>query len=232
MSQAKNNFASKIKKSDCGFTLVELLVVVVMLVILVAIVFIALNPLSQLDKAKDAQRKQDFTQIRNALDTYYNDNNCYPASVPFGSSWVVGSTVFMQKVPQDPDCSKTGSCYVYQTDGSSCSQWNVLYAHLLAKLSTSDLQKSCPLYSACGILFPKYNYCIFSGNLNCSYIKSNPMPTPAPGGGGTPTPTPTSIPGGACSCATAQYDIRAGKCNLVSGPPFNYCDSNCLTPCQ
>ncbi len=260
----------KNRTTGAGFTLIELLIVVVMASFLLLMGFLILDPLSQLDKAKDAQRKHDFGQIKNALDTYYNDNNCYPTSVPFGSTWSIGETVYMKKVPQDPDCYKTGYCYVYQTDTtSSCPQWNVLYGHLFAKLSDNDARKTCPLFDACGVMFTQYNLCILSGNVGCSYIKSNPMPvsgistptpvptpsdsqgatsaptptptptlapTPTPTLAPTPTPTlaptPTPTPGAPCSCATAQYDIRAGRCNLVSSPPFTYCDSSCVTPCQ
>lgn len=226
---------TKKNHQSSGFTLVELLVVITMLAVLMAILFVMLNPFSQIDKAKDAKRKQDLNQIHNALDTYYNDNNCYPASVPFGSSWVVGSAVYMKNVPQDPDCSATGYCYVYQTDtASSCPQWNVLYARLSRP---TNVMTSCLTFQVCHYVQTKYNYCVFSGELNCSYIKTNPLPSPSISS--TPTPTPTSPPpptiaptsAGACSCATAQYDIRAGKCNLVTGPPYNYCDSSCTVPC-
>jgi prepilin-type N-terminal cleavage/methylation domain-containing protein len=237
--------------SSRGFTLVELIVVIAILSVLMVVSIMLFNPLLQLDKAKDAQRKHDFEQIKVAADSYYNDHNCYPTqaqNIPFGQEWTdpVSGTVYMKTVPQDPDCFKTGSCYVYQTDAGNCPQWNVLYAHLSVKLSASELLKSCPLRNVCGVVFPKYNYCVFSGNLDCSYIKSNPMPTPnfssptptpmltptpTPGGGATPTPTP-SPPPGACSCAGAPYDMRAGNCNAVDNAPYNYCDPDCLIHCK
>lgn len=38
-----------------------------------------LNPLSQFQKAQDAKRKGDLSQIQKALETYYQDNGKYPA---------------------------------------------------------------------------------------------------------------------------------------------------------
>ena len=240
--------SSIVNLQSSGFTLVELLVVMVMVSVFLLMAFLIIDPIGQLDKAKDAQRKKDFEQIRNALDTYYNDKNCYPLSIPFGSTWSVGSIVYMQKVPQDPDCSKTGYCYVLQVDQtSSCPQWGILWTRLSRP---TNAVSSCLIRSACGN-YPniKYNYCVMSGNVDCAYVKSNPLPNPvtptpgptsAPSGGptstptevptSTPTPTPTPV-SGACSCATAQYDVRAGKCNIVANPPYNYCDSNCTVPC-
>ena len=213
--------------------------VIVMLSAFLLMAILILNPIAQLNKAKDAQRKQDLEQIRSALDTYYNDTGCYPALVPFGGEWKVGNTVYMKKVPQDPDCYTGGYCYVYQANNSgSCPQWNVLYTHLLVKMTATELQKSCPLRTVCGVLFTRYNYCIFSGNLDCTYIKTNPMPTPnvsltptptstpAP----TPTPTPTPVPtptptpiptptptSPPYNCSPNSYfAVSAGRCNSVS----------------
>ncbi len=218
----KNRQSSIINRQLLGFTLVELIVVIAILSVLMVAFFMLFNPLSQLDKAKDAQRKHDFEQIRNALDTYYNDNNCYPTKlqgVPFGSAWSAGSTVYMKKVPQDPDCSKTGYCFVYQTDASNCPQWNVLYTRL--SRPTNSLT-SCLMFQACGYLQTKYNYCVMSGNVDCSYVKSNPLPTPltptpgptsAPIGGATSTPAPTQAPG---NCSPNYFAVSSGLCNSVT----------------
>ena len=139
--------------SSGGFTLIELLVVILILGVLTMALFSLLDPIGQLNKAKDAQRKHDIEQIGSAIDAYFNDNNCYPQSVPFGNSWQVGSTVYMQKVPQDPDCGKGGYCYIYETDANSnCPQWNVLYAHLMQNMTAQQLLVSCPVKTVCSHL--------------------------------------------------------------------------------
>lgn len=37
-----------------------------------------LNPKTQINKAQDAKRKSDLLQIKNALESYYNDHQAYP----------------------------------------------------------------------------------------------------------------------------------------------------------
>ena len=244
MIRNKTGFSSK------GFTLVELLVVVAIIAILAVAAFIAINPITQLYKARDAQRKQDFSQIRSALDAYYNDNNCYPSSIPFGSEWKVGSVIYMKKVPQDPNATCTnGSCYYYyyQTDGSSCPQWTVLYAKLDITPVSAEICGNKIIRTMCpGAPFSvRYNYCLPIGQISCGGLAGatlpnptiiptptpTPLPTPTPSVIPTPTPTPlpTPTPTGACSCATAGYDIR-GTCNSVTSSP-KYCDVNCTIPC-
>lgn len=153
----------------------ELLVVIVLLGILASIAVAALNPKKQLDRAKDAERLHALEQIRDALNTYYNDRNAYPTSLPNGTWNGTRSTVYMEKVPVDPD---TKQLYPYETDSSSSPQWAVVYA----KLST--LTASCPLTSMGNNCEPNSGFdagntaCVVLGNIDCNYISSNPMPTP------------------------------------------------------
>jgi prepilin-type N-terminal cleavage/methylation domain-containing protein len=206
-------FSNSKNSSTFGFTLIELVVVVMMISVLVTGSILILNPIKQLQKAKDAQRQQDLAQVRSALDTYYNDNNCYPNSdfFYFGTSFSQNGVSFMQKVPQDPDfASGSNKPYAYLVDtlSSSCPQWNVLFAKAA---SVQNLQVGCPLtqmtdsngntcvpanYETLG-----YNYCLPSGKVNCDFITQNqipgqqlPPPTPTPTPVPTPTPTPTPVP--------------------------------------
>lgn len=163
-----------------GFTLIEAVVVVTILGILALAALAAINPAGDIAKANDAVRRLDLQHIREAIDTYYHDHNCYPQpqDIPFGSRWAENGVVYMQKVPQDPDFVSTGWKYQYQTDtGSSCPQWNVLYAHLLK--APSDIASICPLARVCtGYVDTNYSYCLFSGIINCSYIIAHPLTTP------------------------------------------------------
>jgi len=187
-----------------GFTLIELVVVIFILSVLVTMSIVTLNPIKQLQKAKDAQRQHDLSQIRNSLDNYYSDNNHYPTSLTMGISLNSGSTVYIQKVPQDPDyLNGYGASYLYQTDIAQTNpQWNVLFAKLS---STQGVQTTCSLTQMTDstgkqcvpINFKSlgYNYCVVSGKVDCDYIAANSLPsssfaTPAP----TPVPTPTPIP--------------------------------------
>ena len=63
-------------KRSKGFTLIELLVVIAIIGILSSVVLASLN--SARAKARDAQKKMDFTNIRTALMSYYFKNNSFP----------------------------------------------------------------------------------------------------------------------------------------------------------
>lgn len=216
---------NKINHQSSGFTLIELLVAMVMVSVFLLMAFLILDPIGQLDKAKDTQRKRDLEQVKRALDVYYNDNNCYPTKlqgIPFGLEWSDSGSgvVYMKKVPQDPDCYKTGYCFVYQTDASNCPQWNVLYTRLSRP---TNALTSCLMFQACGYLQTKYNYCVMSGNVDCSYVKTNPLPLPAtstPGPTSVPTvgPTsaPTSPPPPPGNCSPNYFAVSSGLCNSVT----------------
>jgi len=225
--------------------------------VLIGLVFVTLNPLKQLQKSQDAQREHDLKQLNNALDTYYNDKNCYPTNL----SQLSGATVYMKNLPNDPAVSSGWENYVYETDGSSCPQWNVLYARVAW---TSNSSIACPLtqMSSC---FPtqagEYNYCVVSGNVDCGTIQafgglgagagggsatptptfspttsSTPTPTSAPTTAPTSTPTPTPV---YCFCSTgAAYRIQGEpSCQFVGigaqppSGPADSCDPLCQEPC-
>lgn len=114
-----------------GFTLVELLVVIGVLAILVSAILITLSPFAQVQKANDARRKSDLSQIQKALETYYQDNGRYPAhsaspqyrivrldgsTADWGQSW----SPYMATLPKDP---KNAFTYVYFASSTGQSYW-------------------------------------------------------------------------------------------------------------
>lgn len=66
-----------------GFSLIELIVVIAITAVLMAVVLP--NLLSTRERARDAQKKQELNEMKNALRLYYNDFQQYPASSGFTS---------------------------------------------------------------------------------------------------------------------------------------------------
>jgi len=88
------------KQSSKGFTLIELLVVISIIGILSSLAVVSLN--SARNKARDALRKADMTQMRTALNLYYDNKTRYPvcgtwddASADFGAAPTAGSACYL-----------------------------------------------------------------------------------------------------------------------------------------
>lgn len=108
-------------KSNKGFTLIEIMVVVVILGILAAI--IVPEVLKRPDEARVVKTKQDILAIQNALSLYQLDNGFYPSTdqglkalviepstPPLPSSW----QQYLKAVPMDP----WGRAYQYLNPGT------------------------------------------------------------------------------------------------------------------
>lgn len=144
----------------------------------------ALNPLAQFQKAQDAKRKGDLSQIQKAVETYYQDNGRYPASSAVAliyrikrldgttADWGQEFQPYMSILPKDPLSTKN---YVYYS--SLAGQTYYLYASL--DRGTNDPQACmggfCQSLSSNGI---SYSAC---GELNgdiCDYGVSSPNASP------------------------------------------------------
>ena len=94
----------KLKK---GFTLVELLVVIAIIGILATLLLLQLNVARA--KARDTKRIGDVTQIRTAIELYYDAKGAYPPDLDPS----INEFMATQKAPVDPT---TGSPYGYGID--------------------------------------------------------------------------------------------------------------------
>jgi len=127
-----------------GFTLVELLVVIAIIALLSTLSVVALN--SARAKSRDARRLSDIKQIRTALEMYFDSNMKYPdpsSSSTLGTDnfacltnagWATSGcsgTIFMQKVPSDPQSPRVYQYYKvddthyrisYYLEGSSATK--------------------------------------------------------------------------------------------------------------
>ncbi|MEK7616156.1 MAG: prepilin-type N-terminal cleavage/methylation domain-containing protein [Patescibacteria group bacterium] len=91
-----------------GFTLVELLVVIAIIGILATLLLLQLN--TARGKARDTRRGTDVSQIRTAVEEYYDENGVYPATLgdpDMGKFFQSGAA------PKDPS---TNVDYKYHVD--------------------------------------------------------------------------------------------------------------------
>jgi type II secretion system protein G len=77
-------------ENEQGFTLIELLVVMIIIGILAAIAIPVF--LNQRKNAVDASYKSDLRTVANEMESYYTDNEVYPATAP-SNSGVAGALV-------------------------------------------------------------------------------------------------------------------------------------------
>lgn len=80
-----------------GFTLIELLVVIAIIAILISVG--AVSYTRSLKLSRDAKRKTDLEQIRQALETYRAENGTYPTTAGYSTDLV---TNYINSLPVDP----------------------------------------------------------------------------------------------------------------------------------
>ena len=73
-------------KSQKGFTLLEILLVVGIIAILAGIVIVAINPSKQLASVRNTQRKSDIKAVDAAITQFYIDHSYYPASTTLSTT--------------------------------------------------------------------------------------------------------------------------------------------------
>jgi len=172
-------------KKNAGFTLIEIIIVIGILSVLAVLILLIVNPLAQFQKADDARRKEDLSQMQRALEQYYQDNGVYPTGtqdykltnpqlspIPWGTSW----SPYMNVLPSD----KNGRSYEYISTGQK--YW--IYASLerggvdvQACKNTSSNCQSDPFGANCQCdNVPNGVFC--GGSNICTYGTSSPNTSP------------------------------------------------------
>jgi len=211
-----------------SFSSLEILITVSLLVVIVTGFFYAFNPKTQIDKAKDGQRKSDLAQLSKAIEDWYNDKSCYPKPSEICYDPVDGETdcnicgnesgspdfsPYLTSLPCDP-AHPTKKIY-YLVDELSCPKTYWIYTNLANTkdpiITSLGCQNGCGPFGTCD-----YNYGITSSNTAVEYCTDFEP---------NPTPSPTPITGGLCSTYNPVYIVNDnGICNVCGS--YQQCLAN------
>jgi len=146
-----------------GFSFIEVIIVVAIIAVLFIIVMSQAG-YGQLDRARDAKRKDNLKRIGDAFEEYYNDNDHYPPQGILNNCGGPELQPYLNQVPCDPD---DGSAYMYRPypDGSSKPSAYRIYA-ALERGKSDQAVRDLGCFNGCVVVPPvpaKYNYGVAQG---------------------------------------------------------------------
>jgi len=122
-----------------GFTLLELLIVIAVLGLLAGIVLIAINPVEQLARTRDSNKKSDITSLGKAIEAYAVLNSKYPnATSTWGRTLINSGELKNLPTNNDPTVCANGfnqNGYCYKKDNNENA---IIYTSLVSTLDTSQ----------------------------------------------------------------------------------------------
>jgi general secretion pathway protein G len=92
-------------RSQRGFTLIEVLIVVVLVIVLAAIALPTYQ--NSVLRAREATLREDLFRMRDAIDQYYADKNKYPPTLQD-----LVSDGYLRSIPKDPFTDSTDTWQV------------------------------------------------------------------------------------------------------------------------
>lgn len=205
-----------------GFTMIELLITI-SIVATLALAFLLLSR-TQMNRARDADRKADLQKIKTVFEEYYNDNNCYPPPTILDACGGTALEPYLDAIPCDPS---TNEPYLYlPISGNQCKGYR-LFAQLLDVNDPNIQQIGCDGPDECGV-FPGYNYGVSAG---VALIPEGSGGGGGGGGGGEESTTMNGpwacAPGAPSNCN--NYGLQAA---IDAGCPYSFVEDNCQSRCS
>lgn len=212
----QNLKAYMIKKKKTGFTMIELMVVLV--IVGVTSTGGAVVWQSSQAKARDATRKADLSDIKIALEEYYNDSRCYPAEVKLSTCGGSELAPYIKTMPCDP---RTDDPYLYKPLSPNQCRGYRLYAQLENDKDDAIAELGCDGEVGCG--WADTNYGIAAGTtvydpVGDAAVEPSPRPS-SPVVAGVYACDPT----GACN----QYEDPASAGCPISFGDDQTCQNSC-----
>lgn len=159
-----------IKRSERGFTIVEMMVVISIVVILLSILFASIAQARQ--GSRDKKRISDLANIEFALTLEKERNRDYPNSIAYDAGVEIGlSTTGINAIIRagggnlyiDPSSSGTGGVYGYWYDSDfTCIAPNqvVLYVKTMERSGSSNFASVCTAASAADLAMLANGYIV------------------------------------------------------------------------
>lgn len=111
-----------------GFTLIELLVVISIIGVLTTLIVNNLN--ESRARARDSKRKTELTQVKTALQMYYNDKQTYPPTLaPEDHTFIDGPTTYMKVLPPEFTYTKVADSFILTVTLENASDPSLAASH-------------------------------------------------------------------------------------------------------
>lgn len=138
------------KRTQQGFTIVELLIVIVVIGILAALVITTYNGIQQ--KGRNTERTTDLKALQGQLEAYYAQNGAYPDSNDLGTSSANNVTFIQSKMKgldkealRDPKAA-TGNYAMLSSTTASATEYAYFPSQDDGTTACSDANGDCTKY--------------------------------------------------------------------------------------
>lgn len=184
---------------------------------------------TQLNKARDAQRKTSLERLSVAFEDYYNDNQCYPSSGIINNCGGPELEPYLYNIPCDP-VYNTPYCYVHDPDDLDCGQSFKVLAPLANSSDPIIAKLFCHGDESCGYdpvcetetgTDASFNFGVGSGNV--PILNPEVSPPAQPDGGGGSSPLPSGGGGVAPGYDGSLACDPSGVCNIYDDPESAGC---------